>query len=78
MPVTEASVQHLATQALERAGYTHIRIHRLYPPRDPGGDAEILFRAARREGRTGEGPPALFTAYLRDEEGAEPVVCDGW
>lgn len=78
MPVRELSDRQVAEKALTLAGYSHIKIHRLYPPRDPGGDAEILFTAKLREGSAAVGPILPYTAYLRDEPGAEPTLCDEW
>jgi hypothetical protein len=78
VPVTQASAESLAKKALEGAGYTQIRIHRLYPPRDCGGESEILFVAKLREGYAAVGPALPYTAYLKDEAGATPLISSEW
>lgn len=65
------------SKRLTEAGHSVKRVHRVFPPRDTGGEAEILFIGRAKDVKSFRGPEPL-TAYLVDDEDAEPIVATGW
>jgi len=74
-PSETISPGQAARKALRAAGITVHEIERVFPPYDTGGELEIWF-VGRTRGQ--KGCATRQTAYLRDSEGAEPTLADGW
>lgn len=68
------TARQLATKALREAGVTVVRIERVFPPLDTGGEVEVWFVGHEK----GERASRHLTACLIDCEGAEPTVVEGW
>lgn len=54
---------------IRKAGGTCKRVVRVLPPRDSGGEAEVLYLDA-------DGTPA--TAYIQDSAGSPTLLAVGW
>jgi len=68
------SPEQRAREAIRAAGYLIDRLFRVLPPREPGGDCEVLFRG--RE--TAHEPVECLTAYVADRKVTTAAVSRGW
>ena len=68
------SPEHRAREAIRAAGYMVDKLFLVLPPREPGGDCEVLFRGRERAGE----PVECLTAYVADRKVTSAAVSRGW
>jgi hypothetical protein len=63
-------IQNTVRASIREAGYYVAELVRIYPPRHPGGDQEVLFKGHLH----GKNPDECLTAYVQDLAEPEPAT----